>query len=106
MLRKFKKDIFREPRRGLGRSAGLKSATVQVVAGCMIVALSFLGPSQSARPFFLSFEMLLGLTLVLQGVAELLPDGRRALAGGLRLGSVVLGVPAILSVVLRYMGSP
>ena len=41
---------------------------------------------------------------MLQGVAELLPVERRTLAGGLRLGSIVLALLAILTAVLRLLG--
>lgn len=106
MLWKFKKDIFREPRKGLSWSARINLGILQIVAGCVVATLSLLNPSQSASPFYVSFEVLLGLMLVLQGVAELLPIERRMLAGGLRLGSVVLGLLAILNVVLRFLNSP
>ena len=103
MLQKLKKSVFREPRRGLTRSAGMSSGFVQVVFGGLIIALSFFGPSLGAEPFYFSFELLLGLTLLLQGLAELLPAERRMLAGWLRLGSVVLALLAILTAVLRLL---
>ena len=103
MLQKFKRDLFREPRKGLGRSAGMRLGVLQVVIGCLIAALSFLGSPQDARPFYFSFELLLGLTLVLQGLAELLPAERRMLAGWLRLGSILTALLAILTAVLRFL---
>ena len=103
MLRKFKRDIFREPRRGLSRSAGMNLGILQFVIGCVVAGLSLLGPARSVGPFYVPFEVLLGLMLVLQGVAELLPIERRTLAGGLRLGSMVLALLAILTAVLRLL---
>lgn len=104
MLQSFKRRILREPRRGLARSAGMGSGVAQVVFGGLIVAPSFFGPSLGARPFYFSFELLLGLALVLQGFAELLPTERRILAGWLRLGSMVLALLAILTAVSRLVG--
>ena len=98
-LQGLKKDIFREPWRGLGRSTGVRFGSLQVLVGRVIVTpYLLLGPSQNVRPFYVSFEVLLGLTFVPQGVAELLPVDRRRLAGGPRFVSVVLALLAILAV--------
>ena len=91
MLRGFENSLFREPRTGVGRSAGTWSGALLVALGSLVAALSLLGPAQDARHFVISIEVLLGLMLVLQGTAELLPKDRRRLAGGLWLGSMVLG---------------
>ena len=104
MLQRLKKDIFREPRRSLARSTGIRFGALQVVVGCVIVTLYLLGPPQSAGPFYASFEVLLGLTFVVQGTAELLPVDRRRLAGKLCLVSIVLALLAILTAVLELLG--
>ena len=104
MLRGFKNSLFREPRTGVSRSAGMWLGALLVALGSLVTALSLLGPSQDVRPLFIPFEVLLGLMLVLQGAAELLPQDRRGLAGGLRMGSIVLGLLAILTAVLRLAG--
>ena len=104
MLRGFKNSLFREPRAGVSRSAGMWSGALLVALGSLVAALPLLGPSQDARPFSISSQVLLGMMLVLQGAAELAPQDRRRLAGGLRMGSIVLGLLAILTAVLRLAG--
>ena len=105
MLQRFESDLFREPRRGLERSAGIGLGVLQVVSGSLIVVLYSFGVTPNAiRPFYVPFEVLLGLMLVLQGSAELLPVERRMLAGWLRLGYIVLALLATLTAVLRFLG--
>lgn len=84
MLRRFKNSSFRDPRTGVGRSAGMKFGNLRAATGCLVAVLSLLSFSQDAQPFYFSFATLLGLTFVLQGLAKLLPVYRIELAGGLR----------------------
>ena len=98
MLRRFKNSSFREPRTGVGRSTGMKFGNLRVVTGCLVAVLSLLSFSKDVQPFYFCFATLLGLTYVLQGLAELLRVYRIGLPGGLRSVSMsrLVALPTVV----------
>ncbi|QIN77171.1 hypothetical protein GBA65_00075 [Rubrobacter marinus] len=102
MVRKLKGSIFRKPRMGLSRAAGMRLGDAQVACGALLLAPSSFAPSQGAKPFYSSFGLLAGPMLALRGLAGLLAAEKRKLAGDHRLASMLPGLLALLAAVLEF----